>query len=54
MEQTHLMLAVLLSGFVLLGIGFNWRDNEWGIRLMLVGIIAVLAPIGLHVYTTLN
>lgn len=53
MDHYHLMLVLLVSGFLLLGIGFNFRENEWGVRLLGVGVLLMLAPIALRVHLAL-
>jgi len=50
MDHYHLMLALLVVGFLLLGIGFNFRDNDWGVRLLGVGVLLMLVPIVLRVH----
>ncbi|VXD02325.1 conserved hypothetical protein [Pseudomonas sp. 8Z] len=54
MEHYHLMLALLIGGFLLLGVGFNFRDNEWGVRALGIGVIMLLAPIALRVHLALT
>lgn len=53
MDHYHLMLALLVCGFVLLGIGFNFREHEWGVRVLGVGVLLVLMPIALRIHLAL-
>lgn len=53
MDHYHLMLALLISGFVLLGVGFNFREHEWGVRVLGVGVLLMLVPIVLRVHLAL-
>lgn len=53
MDPYHLMLTLLICGFLLLGIGFNYREHEWGIRVLSVGTLLMLAPIVLGVHLAL-
>lgn len=53
MDHYHLMLVLLVSGFLLLGIGFNFRESEWGVRLLGVGVLLMLVPIVLRVHLAL-
>lgn len=53
MDPDHLMLMLLICGFLLLGIGFNYREHEWGIRVLGVGTLLMLAPIILGVHLAL-
>ncbi len=41
-DEFELMLAVLLLGFLALGIGFNFRDKGWGVWLMLMGAVCLV------------
>ncbi|MGP0174364.1 hypothetical protein ACSVIJ_21125 [Pseudomonas sp. NCHU5208] len=53
MDHYHLMLALLLGGFLLLGVGFNFREHEWGVRLLGFGVLIMLVPIALRVHLAL-
>lgn len=48
-DELHLMLGLLVLGFVLLGAGFNFRDKGWGIAVMMVGAIVVLVTIAARI-----
>ena len=48
-DALHLMLCLLVFGFLLLGLGFNFRDKGWGIALMMAGSIVVLTTIGVRI-----
>ena len=48
-DQLHLMLSLLVLGFLLLGIGFNFRDKGLGVGLMLAGSAVVLVTIGTRI-----
>lgn len=54
MEHYHLMLALLISGFLMLGIGFNYRKYEWGVVLLSLGVLLMLVPIALRIHLALN
>ena len=45
MDDLHLMIVLLISGFLLLGIGFSNREKEWGIWLTGLGTASMFAPI---------
>lgn len=48
-DALHLMLALLVLGFMLLGIGFNFRDKGVGVLLMMAGSAVVLTTIGVRI-----
>ena len=50
MDHYHLMLALLIGGFVLLGVGFNFREHEWGVRVLGLGGLVMLVPIALRMH----
>ncbi|WP_177326826.1 hypothetical protein [Pseudomonas sp. ML96] len=54
MDAIHIMLVLLIAGFLLLGFGFNYREHEWGIRLMGAGVLVTLMPIVFRVYQALQ
>lgn len=53
MDHFNLMLALLIGGFLLLGVGFNFREHEWGIRMLGLGVLLMLIPIALRVHLAL-
>ncbi|MFG0380121.1 hypothetical protein ACF8C6_04055 [Pseudomonas sp. zbq_18] len=54
MDSFNIMLALLVSGFLLLGFGFNYREHEWGVRLIGVGVLVTLMPIAFRLYLALH
>lgn len=54
MDSFNIMLALLVSGFLLLGFGFNYREHEWGVRLIGVGVLVTLMPIAFRMYLALQ
>lgn len=48
-DQLHLMLSLLVLGFLLLGIGFSFRDKGWGVGVMLFGSAMLLVTIGVRI-----
>lgn len=48
-DQLHTMLGLLLLGFLLLGIGFSFRDKGWGVGLMLFGSVVLLTTIAVRI-----
>ncbi|MBC05852.1 hypothetical protein [Thalassospira sp.] len=54
MNMTNENIIVLITcvfGFCLLGFGFTNRDRNWGVVMMWVGIITMLAPIAWRLLT---
>lgn len=43
------MLGLLLLGFLLLGVGFSFRDKGWGVGLMLFGSVVLLTTIAVRI-----
>lgn len=54
MDTLHITLTLLVVGFLLLGFGFNYREHEWGVRLIGVGVLVTLAPVVFRVYEALQ
>jgi hypothetical protein len=50
MDAFHIMIVLLISGFLLLGIGFNNREQEWGIWLTGLGALSMFAPLFFKVF----
>ncbi|CEA03831.1 hypothetical protein BN1049_01250 [Pseudomonas saudimassiliensis] len=48
-DQFHLMLSLLVFGFILLGTGFSFRDKGWGVALMLFGSAVLLVTVGARI-----
>ncbi len=53
MDHFHLMLMLLMGGFLLLGVGFNFREHEWGVRVLGLGTLIMLVPIALRIHLAL-
>jgi len=54
MDNFHLMISLLVAGVLLLGIGFTFREKEWGVWMTGAGGLSMLAPIALGIYIGLN
>lgn len=50
MTPLYIMFFLLIFACSLLSIGFNFRDNNWGIAIMWVGAIIMLSTIGYKIY----
>lgn len=48
-DALHLMLTLLVLGFLLLGVGFHFRDKGFGVALMMSGSAVVLTTIGVRI-----
>lgn len=48
-DELHLMLSLLVLGFLLLGVGFSFRDKGWGVALMMAGSAVVLLTIAARI-----
>ena len=48
-DALHLMLGLLVLGFLLLGVGFNFRDRGFGVALMMAGSAVVLTTIAVRI-----
>ncbi|WP_165496876.1 hypothetical protein [Phytopseudomonas dryadis] len=54
MDAFHTMIVLLVAGFLLLGIGFNNRDREWGVWLTGIGVLSMFAPLFFKVFIELS
>lgn len=52
MITTHWMLTLIITGFLLLGVGYNFRDHEWGVGLLGLGIVCMLSSVAFKIYIT--
>ncbi|WP_028240597.1 membrane protein [Stutzerimonas azotifigens] len=43
MEPFLKLLLMIVAGFVILGVGFNFRDRPWGIALLTVGAVSMFS-----------
>lgn len=53
-DQFHLMLSLLVFGFILLGTGFNFRDKGWGVAVMLFGAAVLLVTVGTRILAAVS
>ncbi|QZX82206.1 hypothetical protein [Metapseudomonas otitidis] len=54
MDHVHLMITLLVAGFLLLGIGFSNREKEWGVWLTGLGTASMFIPIVFKMYIELG
>ncbi|MNJ72026.1 hypothetical protein D3C77_686340 [compost metagenome] len=54
MESMNWMVSLLMLGFLLLGLGFNFRNTNSGVTLMALGILCTLSTIGYKLYLILH
>ncbi|BBP85279.1 hypothetical protein TUM18999_50010 [Pseudomonas tohonis] len=54
MDNVHIMIGLLVAGFLMLGIGFSNREREWGVWLTGLGTASMFAPILLKMYIELG
>lgn len=48
-DALHLMLSLLVLGFMLLGVGFHFRDKGVGVALMMAGSAVLLTTIAARI-----
>lgn len=41
----NVMIALLITGFVLLAVGFTNRSQEWGVWTIGIGVITMFTPL---------
>jgi hypothetical protein len=54
MSSFHGMLIPILSGMILLAIGFNFRDKNAGVFAMWIGMLMILATVVYKILAKLN
>ncbi|MGG7648411.1 hypothetical protein SAMN04490185_4939 [Pseudomonas frederiksbergensis] len=54
LSSFHAMLIPILSGMVMLAIGFNFRDKNLGVFAMWIGMLTILATVVFKILAKLN
>jgi hypothetical protein len=54
MSSFHAMLIPILSGMIMLAVGFNFRDKNAGVFAMWVGMLMILATVIYKILAKLN
>ncbi|MBV4484353.1 hypothetical protein HU727_001980 [Pseudomonas sp. SWRI153] len=54
MSSFHAMLVPILTGMILLAVGFNFRDKNVGVFAMWVGMLTILATVIYKILAKLN
>lgn len=54
MSLFNSMLIPILSGMILLAIGFNFRDKNIGVFAMWIGMLVILATVVIKILAKLN
>jgi hypothetical protein len=45
MDRLDLMVLLILASFALMGAGFNFREQRWGLALLSLGILSMLSTL---------
>ncbi|NKQ10371.1 MULTISPECIES: hypothetical protein [unclassified Pseudomonas] len=45
MDRLNLMVLLIIASFVLMGAGFNYREQKWGPALLGLGILSMLSTL---------
>lgn len=45
MDRFDTMLLLIIASFVLMGVGFNFRERRWAIALLGLGIVLMLSTL---------
>ncbi|MBH8612480.1 hypothetical protein I4N56_017300 [Pseudomonas mohnii] len=54
LSSFHAMLIPILTGMILLAIGFNFRDKNLGVFAMWIGMLTILATAVFKILAKLN
>lgn len=54
LSSFHAMLVPILSGMIMLAIGFNFRDKNIGVFAMWIGMLTILATVIFKILAKLN
>ncbi|MHC8295156.1 MULTISPECIES: hypothetical protein [Pseudomonas] len=54
LSSFHAMLIPILSGMIMLAIGFNFRDKNIGVFAMWIGMLMILATVIFKILAKLN
>lgn len=54
MQHIDWLITLIGTGFALLGIGYTYRDKNWGIALLALGVLMMFSTISFKLYITLN
>jgi hypothetical protein len=54
MQSFHAMLIPILTGMILLAIGFNFRDKNAGVFAMWIGMLTILGTVVFKILAKLN
>lgn len=45
MDSLETMLLLIIASFILMGAGFNFREQKWGVALLGLGIVFMLSTL---------
>jgi hypothetical protein len=54
LSSVHAMLIPILTGMILLAVGFNFRDKNLGVFAMWIGMLTILATVVFKILAKLN
>ncbi|WP_460122683.1 hypothetical protein [Pseudomonas sp. S2_C03] len=50
----HAMLVPIITGMILLAVGFNFRDKNAGVFAMWIGMLTILATVVIKILVKIN
>lgn len=51
-NELETMLLLIGAGLLMMGIGFNWRQEAWGVALIALGVLCALGTLGYKMVIT--
>ena len=52
MDSMHWLLSLIVIGFILLCVGFNYRDRDLGVGLLGLGVLTMFSTLAFKMYIT--
>ena len=52
MDSMRWLLSLIVTGFILLCVGFNYRDRDWGVGLLGLGVLTMFSTLAFKMYIT--
>jgi len=54
MQHLDWLILLITTGFVLLCVGYNFRDQQWGMAILAAGVLTMFSTLAFKMYITFS
>lgn len=54
MQHLDWLILLITTGFVLLCVGYNFRDQQWGVAILAAGVLTMFSTLAFKMFITFS